>query len=113
MEINSSAQPPLIRQEATVLQQHPFAEASKKRHHESANQPIKSQVDEVLESVNHMLKPLHTRLKFEMHENLNEYYITLVDTDTKEVIREIPPKKMLDAYYAMLEQFGIVIDKKV
>ena len=41
------------------------------------------------------LTPLDTSLKFEFHEELNEYYVTIVDNTSNEVIKEIPPKKCL------------------
>ena len=47
------------------------------------------------------------------HEKLNEYYVTVIDPQTDEIIREIPPKKMLDMYAAMADYIGILIDEKV
>lgn len=53
------------------------------------------------------------QLQFKLHEELNEYYVTLVNPLTNEVIKEIPPKKMLDMYAAMVEFIGILIDEKI
>ncbi|WP_210367206.1 flagellar protein FlaG [Bacillus sp. REN3] len=73
----------------------------------------KEKLQSTIESLNRFLQQSHTALKFEYHEKLQEYYVTLVDEKTKEVVREIPPKKMLDFYAAMTEFLGLVVDKKI
>jgi flagellar protein FlaG len=70
-------------------------------------------VSEVIESMNKFMQASHTSLKFELHEELNEYYVTLVDDVTQEVVREIPSKKLLDVYAAMTEFLGLMVDKKI
>lgn len=67
----------------------------------------------VVDGLNEIMTPSNTSLKFEYHDKLNEYYVTLVDEKTKEVVKEIPSKKMLDFYAAMTEAIGIMIDKKI
>ncbi|MGM7683379.1 flagellar protein FlaG [Cytobacillus sp. Hm23] len=73
----------------------------------------KDKVEEVIVGINEFLEPTYTSLKFELHEQLKEYFVVVVDKDTKEVIREIPPKKLLDMYAAMTEFVGLVVDKKI
>lgn len=66
----------------------------------------------LVDKLNEFIDPLITNLKFVLHEDLNEYYVTVVNPLTDEVIKEIPPKKMLDMYAAMAEFMGILIDEK-
>ncbi|MCM3602641.1 flagellar protein FlaG [Robertmurraya korlensis] len=73
----------------------------------------KERVEEIVKSLNDFLTPTQTSLKFEFHEKLNEYYVTLIDDKTQQTIREIPSKKMLDFYAAMTEFIGLMIDKKI
>jgi len=70
-------------------------------------------IKEIVDGLNHFLTPTHSSLKFEFHEQLNEYYVTLIDDSTKEVIKEIPSKKMLDFYAATIEKLGFLMDKKI
>jgi len=72
----------------------------------------KEKVNEVIESMNAFMEPSHTSLKFELHEKLNDYYVQVIDDNTKEVVREIPSKKVLDMYAAMREFMGLMIDEK-
>lgn len=74
----------------------------------------KENVRNVVDSMNDFLVASpNTHLKFEFHEQLDEYYVTLINEETKEVVREIPPKKMLDMFAAMTEFLGLMVDKKV
>lgn len=72
----------------------------------------KEKTEKVINSMNDFLKASNSHLKFEFHEKLQEYYVTLVD-ETNQVVREIPPKKLLDMYAAMTEYLGILVDKKI
>lgn len=73
----------------------------------------KDRLKNITETINHFIEPIQTNLKFELHEELNEYYVTIVNPKTNEVIREIPPKKMLDMYAAMVGFMGLLVDEKV
>lgn len=77
------------------------------------NDKEKEKVLKVVKGLNDFLSPSHTSLKFEFHEKLNEYYVTLIDEKTKEVVREIPSKKMLDFYAEMTQHIGLLVDKKI
>ncbi|MRH41977.1 flagellar protein FlaG [Aquibacillus halophilus] len=78
-----------------------------------ANEPNKKEAKTLVESLNKFLEPTYTNLKFEFHEKLEKYYVTVVDPTTKEIIKEIPPKKLLDVYASMAELMGFIVDEKV
>ena len=65
------------------------------------------------ESLNQLLETTNTKLRYEFHEKLERYYVTLVDSETDQVVREIPNKKLMDMYAALLEFAGIFVDKKI
>ena len=73
----------------------------------------KEQVEKIVESMNQFIDASPTRVKFEFHEKLEDYYVTVVDSQTNDVIKEIPSKKLLDMYASMLEFMGILVDKKI
>lgn len=53
-----------------------------------------------------------SHLQFRLHEKLNEYYVEVVDDQTKEVIRQVPSKKILDVAAKMQEMIGLLVDEK-
>ena len=73
----------------------------------------KEKAKEIVDGMNKLMEASPTALKFEFHEKLNEYYVKIIDENTKETVREIPPKKMLDFYAAMTEFIGLMVDKKI
>lgn len=70
-------------------------------------------LEKVVKSLNDFLQPANTHIKFELHEELQEYYVTVVDNQTNEVVREIPSKKLLDIYAKMTDYMGLLFDKKI
>lgn len=52
---------------------------------------------------NRALEGLDIRAKFSIHEGTGEIMIKLEDTQTGEVLREIPPEKLLDLLAKMRE----------
>lgn len=79
---------------------------------EEHKENIPEQVKIRVEAVNEFLVPLKTSIKFVFHEELQEYYVEVINEATDEVIREIPPKKFLDMYAEMAKFMGLIIDKK-
>ncbi len=49
---------------------------------------------------------------FGIHEATNRVTIKLVDKDTKEVIKELPPEKTLDMIARVWDMAGILVDEK-
>lgn len=73
----------------------------------------KDKLEKAVESINEFLQIEHTTSKFVFHEGLNKYYVHLVDTDTDEVVKEIPPERLLDAFYQMQKLAGMIVDEKI
>ncbi|MGJ7036254.1 flagellar protein FlaG [Anoxybacillus eryuanensis] len=94
------------KQEQTTLQQTMTAKQEEER-------ISKEKLEEIVKGMNEFLQPSHTSLKFNVHEDLKEYYVQLIDERTKEVVREIPPKKLLDMYAAMMKFVGLIVDRKI
>lgn len=68
---------------------------------------------QLTESMNNFLESTNTQLRFKFHDQLHEYYVTIVDSKTDEIVREIPSKKLMDIHAAMREFVGLLIDRKI
>ncbi len=64
-------------------------------------------------NVNKTLNPYDRKLEFSIHEATKLIAVKVIDTNTDEVIREIPPEKILDMVAKLWELAGIIIDKKI
>lgn len=79
----------------------------------SNDEETKEKVQEIVEKMNKILEINNSFAKFVYHEGLDQYYLTVVNRDTEEVVKEIPPKRLLDAYYEMQKMFGMIVDEKI
>jgi len=100
-------------QEQNLLNKETNESSNKEMNFFNEEKVTKNSTKELVDNLNKFLNPIQTSLHFELHEKLNEYYVTIVDSNTKEIVREIPPKKLLDIYAALAEQLGLIVDKKI
>ncbi|MEQ2527496.1 flagellar protein FlaG [Bacillaceae bacterium CLA-AA-H227] len=111
VDITKSA---LVRQETRISTDSVFEEALAPEQQAQMNdQPSIDTVKKAVNEVNEFLEIHNQNSKFVFHEELERYYVQIVDADTDKVIKEIPPKKLLDGYYAMQKFIGIFFDEKV
>lgn len=53
------------------------------------------------------------KLEFSVHKETHAVMIKVMNKDTGEIIREVPPEKILDVAAKMMEFAGLIVDKKV
>ena len=76
----------------------------------------KEKLQEAVDSLNEFMKehmPTPTASKFRLHEGLDRYYVQVVDAKTEEVVKEIPPERLLNAFYEMQKLVGMIVDEKI
>lgn len=69
-------------------------------------------VSEAVEKMNKVIEGYNRRFEYTVHERTNDIMIRVIDESTNEVIREIPPKKILDMVATMLEMAGLLVDER-
>jgi len=69
-------------------------------------------IKEEIARANNFLKRHNIRCVFDYHEETNRITIKVMDGETKEVLREIPPEKTLDAIQKIWELAGLLIDER-
>lgn len=78
------------------------------------NIPVnEEQIKNIIEQANKSLAACSTRLEFTIHEKTKEIIVKVLNTDTGEVIKEIPSEKSLDRFAEVLENNGLLVDEKV
>lgn len=68
------------------------------------------QIRKAVETLNKNMS--HSEAVFGIHEDTNRVTIKIVDRNTKEVIKELPPEKTLDMIAKVWELAGIMVDEK-
>ena len=73
-------------------------------------QPNPESIRRAVENINKNLK--NSEAVFGIHEKTNRVTIKIVDKETKEVIKELPPEKTLDMISKVWEIAGLLVDEK-
>lgn len=76
-------------------------------------QATQKQIQAAIEHVKRASKVSRTRCEFSYHEKVNRVSIKILDEDTNEVIKEIPPEESLKMVEKMWELAGILIDERM
>ncbi|SHM96074.1 flagellar protein FlaG [Gracilibacillus kekensis] len=110
---------PLMQTEQTIEQSTSARERSNNHEQEKIKllngqeELSREQAKSMVDGLNSFLEPSNTSIRYELHDKLDRYYVTVVDEQTEEVVREIPPKKLLDVYASMAELMGFIVDEKI
>lgn len=70
-----------------------------------------AELEEAVEKMNELMQVFKHALQFEVVKP-NRIVVRLVDTETGDVIRQVPPEQLLDAFFRMEEAIGILLDEK-
>lgn len=65
-----------------------------------------------IETANQKLSEGSHEFKFSIHEKTKQIMVKVIDSSTKEVVRELPPEKILDMVANMCEAAGLFVDEK-
>ena len=67
---------------------------------------------DAIERANKAIEGVNREFKISIHEETNAIMVKVIDKETKEVIREIPPEKILNLVAKLWELCGIIVDEK-
>lgn len=71
-----------------------------------------SSLNRVVNTINEALAPSFFRLDLSVHDDTNLVMVQVVDTETKEVLREFPPESRLDLMARIQEFAGLLFDSR-
>mgnify|MGYP001487087119 CR=1 FL=1 len=71
--------------------------------------------EQLIKAIERAIKSMEgsmTALEFSIHESTKQVMVKVINKETGEVIREIPPERNLDFLAKVWEKIGILIDEK-
>ena len=71
-----------------------------------------SMMESAIKNANKRLRASSRELEYKIHEKTNRVMVKIINSETKEIIREIPPEKTLDIFAKVLEMAGLMVDEK-
>jgi len=82
------------------------------REGEHASAPPAGEVKRAADDFNRAFQSLEIEARFSVHEASGQLIIDVLDTRTGEVIREIPPRELLDRWAQMMDLMGLLVDDR-
>lgn len=83
------------------------------KHQEEERSFLKEDLEESIEDINKAVEALHKDLRFQVHEKSKRLMVEVIDLVRNEVIKEIPPRQLLDMLGRIREMVGLIIDEKI
>ena len=93
---------------ATVSTESKAADPTEGQEEEFVARKMKDAIDKV----NEKIVPSKTRCEFSYHEETKRVSIKVIDQNTEEVIKEIPPEETLDMLSKIWELAGLLVDER-
>ena len=79
---------------------------------EEAREVSRDKVENAIESLNQSVSLLNHRLRFSIDESTGRLQVRVIDNLTNEIIREVPPERVL-AFVRKFEEFlGLLFDER-
>lgn len=66
--------------------------------------------EELLKKLNLAVDLFHLEFKREIHQGTGEIMVSIINKETGEILRQVPPEKILDMVAEMLKQLGLTVD---
>ncbi|AWI03668.1 flagellar protein FlaG [Clostridium drakei] len=66
-----------------------------------------------VDKFNKLMEDKSTHAEYEVYGKFKDITISIIDNNTKKVIKEIPPKKIIDMIDKFCEMAGMFLDEKV
>lgn len=80
---------------------------------ETKERPVsEEQVSKAVETINKLFEDKSTYVQYEVYGKMRSITIKILDNRTNEVIKEIPPKKLIDMVDKLCELAGVLVDEK-
>jgi flagellar protein FlaG len=86
------------------------AENNVKPSSEEESKPDLGQLSEAVAELQQRSSLVNKKLQFEVIDSSNQLQVLVIDADTEEVIREIPPEEAIKLAERIRENLGLVLD---
>lgn len=72
----------------------------------------KEELQKKVDEINEYVLGYNAQFSFKVHEGTGRTFVRMIDMQTHDVIKEIPPERMLDVVAGIWDLMGIAVDRK-
>ena len=70
------------------------------------------EVEEAVRKLNDTAEAMNLDLRFQLHEDSDRWMVRVVDMNDDEIVREIPPEKVLNVVAQIQSVLGVLLDER-
>ena len=74
---------------------------------------LTNMMNRAISEANRRLAPSRSELRVSVHEGTNDIMVVVKDSETGDIIREVPPERVLDAIASAWELAGLFVDESM
>ena len=71
------------------------------------------EIEGIIKELNQFIQIFNTKIAFEIDKETKKTILRIVDVETNEVIRQIPPEELLKISRRISELLGLIINEKI
>ncbi|MCL0052740.1 flagellar protein FlaG [Peptococcaceae bacterium] len=75
------------------------------------DKPSKGVLEQAIEQANQTMHIYRINLQFKLHEESGEFFVQVINSQTQEVIRAVPPEWVLDRVAYFKKIIGLIVDE--
>jgi len=70
------------------------------------------QINQAITQANKAAEAMNVSMRFRMHDESDRFIVEIINVDNNEIIKEIPPKELLDMVGKIRDIIGLLLDEK-
>ena len=78
---------------------------------EDSKNLTREEISSLIEKLNDGVRDIHERMSFSFHEKTHRVVVKIINSETDEVIREIPPKDAIKLLEHIQDFLGMLVDE--
>lgn len=95
-------------------QEAPRPVVERKQEVPSAREEVpREEVEKAAEKFNRLMNIIEKRWQVRVHEGTHRFMVKVIDQESGEVLKEIPPEKILDMVASFTKMAGILVDERI
>ena len=71
----------------------------------------REEMSSLIDKLNNGVRDIHERLSFSVHEKTHRIIVKIINSETNEVVREIPPKDAIKLLEHIQDFLGMLVDE--
>lgn len=78
---------------------------------QNKEEPNEEDMQQMMKELNELMSRINCNLEFSYHKEVNVMSVKMIDKETQEVIKELPPEEMIDNMIQAKDWIGAFLDK--